>query len=95
MTSYISFQTHSDVIFSQWKDGQKHLWIFSDLSQVELDFLLSLKDESFKYCLSDGGSVGGLPGLAWLLGVPFSLYLLIVFGTPALETCFPPDKINN
>ena len=31
-------------VFSQWKDGQK--WMFLDLKQ--LDFLLSLKDESFK-----------------------------------------------
>ena len=37
---------------------------FGSKARVELDFLLSLKDESFKYCLSDGDSSGGLPGLA-------------------------------
>ena len=47
--------------------------------RVELDFLLSVKDESFKYCLSDGDSFGGLPGLAQLLGVPFSQCLVIIF----------------
>ena len=46
---------------------------------MQLDFLLSFKDESFKYCLSEGDIFGALPGLAGLLGVPFSLYLLILF----------------
>ena len=39
---------------------------FRSEAKVKLDFLLSLKDESFKYCLSAGDSFGGLPGLAWL-----------------------------
>ena len=45
---------------------------FSLEVRVELVFLLSLKDESFKYCFSDGDSFDGLPGHAWLLGGPFS-----------------------
>ena len=45
--------------------------------RVELDFLLSLKDESSKCCLSDGDRVSGLPGPAQLeMRVPISLYLL-------------------
>ena len=47
--------------------------VFRSEARVELDFLL--KDESFKLCLSDGDSFGGPPGLAQLLGVPFSLHL--------------------
>uniref|UniRef100_A0AAR2KQ77 Guanylate kinase-like domain-containing protein n=1 Tax=Pygocentrus nattereri TaxID=42514 RepID=A0AAR2KQ77_PYGNA len=56
LISDTSFQTHSAEWVSQWKDGQKHLWMFSDLKQ--LDLLLSLRDQSFKCCLSDGGSFG-------------------------------------
>uniref|UniRef100_A0AAR2IGW6 PIPK domain-containing protein n=1 Tax=Pygocentrus nattereri TaxID=42514 RepID=A0AAR2IGW6_PYGNA len=59
-------------ILSQWKDEQKHLWMFSDLKQ--LDFLLSLKDKSVKCCLSDEDRFSLLPDLSWLFGGPFSLY---------------------
>ena len=38
--------TDCTTVFSQWKGGLKHWWMFSDLKQ--LDFLLSFKDESFK-----------------------------------------------
>ena len=66
---------------------------FRSEAKVELDFLLSLKDESFKDCLSDGEHFSDLPRLAQLLGVTFSLYLLIIFLTPILEahvfTYFP------
>ena len=51
----------------------------SDLKQrVGLDFLLSLKDGSFKYCLSDGVSFGGLRYLAGLFSHPFKAFLLIL-----------------
>ena len=53
---------------------EKPVDVFRSKARVELDFLLSLKEKSFKYCLSDGDSFG-LAGLAQLLGVPSSLYI--------------------
>ena len=43
---------------------------FRSEARVRFNFIF---DESFKYCLSDGDSFGGPPGLAQLLGVPFSM----------------------
>ena len=40
---------------------------FRSDARVELDFLPSIKDDSFKNSLSDGESFGGLRSLAWLL----------------------------
>ena len=48
--------------------------VFRSEARVELDFLPSLKHESFKHCLSDGDSPAGLPGLA-------RRSLLIIFWT--------------
>ena len=50
---------------------------------VELHFLLSLEDGSFKYCLPNDNRFCGVPGLAWLLRVPV---ILFIFWTPVLET---------
>ena len=38
--------------------------ILRSAARVEFDFLLSLKDEGFKYSLSNGVNFGGLPALA-------------------------------
>ena len=46
-------QTH---LVLGWKLGRSG-------ARVELDLLLSLKDQSFKNCLSNGKGFGGLPGL--------------------------------
>ena len=43
---------------------------FRSEAKVELGFLLSLKDESFKCCLSDGDGCGVV--FQRLLGVPLS-----------------------
>ena len=40
----------------------KRLLTVERRTETQLDFLLSLKDESLKFCLSDSDSFGGLSG---------------------------------
>ena len=40
---------------------------------------LSQRQKLYKCCLSDGDSFGGLPGLAWLLGVPLPFISSVAF----------------
>ena len=60
---------------------------FGSEARVELDFLLSLKHERFKHCLSDGNVFGGLPALAQLLVAPLS-FLTTVLETPVFSLNF-------
>ena len=62
---------------------------FRSEAKVELDFLLFLKDEIFKLCLSDWTDVGGPPGLVTVVrshvfSVSFH-FLNFSFGN---STCF-------